>query len=446
MASLHDFDYDSFERLQSDSAPITNMVSEWLSPNTMRPNTPMKKRKKRLKDNQLYDKKMMLSYKEGLWHESVEKYSYRYIPNNGCYRRMKMQASQPRQSFSQRKPSVTTGVHISQEHKALQREVTRDLRREFQSLMETNRGYFRIQDSEVEQLEDEEEYKRRNKKKSVSKETEDESSTEPIFVKVEPPPLPDNIRLLESQSAQPTGRLEDLVINKRCRSTLEYDSNSSKHNSNAMQDKLNVKSRILSDSGISSATNSHHDRSYEESLQKRSYPSLQTNFQYVNKEQFELLAKSTFNFRRSTEEDKTVKTLKPVEKITPALREHYDNSKAMDEMMKLGYNSSKPKKSYPDINITSVMPLNPRPKDFGEPENVAKSKKSNLKSLSSIKNAGGGAKLGETKPKCSILKKVTVNIDQEPDEDFQSFLPSISGKGITSKIASTIKLTHHIQH
>lgn len=445
MASLHDYDFDSFEQLHGDLAPVTNMVTEWLSPAGTKPITPLKKRRKKQKENQLYDKKLMYSPNEGLWQESVEKYSYRYISNNGCYRRIKQQANQPRQSFSQRKPSVTSGVSINtQEHKALQRELTRDLRREFQSLMETNRGYFRIQDSEVEQLEDEEDYKSRHKMASVSEEPDEEPDLSvPDFLKVVPPAarLQDSVRILESQSAQPAGRLEDLMIDKRSRSTMDYDSENKQNKDN---DRLSIDSRLLTDTY---PMTSHHDKSSGDPLQKRSYPSLQTNFQYVNKEQFELLAKNTFNFRRSSDEEKMLKTLKPVEKITPALREHYDNSKAVDEMMKMGYAPTKPKKSYPDINITSVMPLNPRSKEqYAELEGVGKSKKSsNIKTFSSMKNVGG-AKLGETKSKCSIMKRVTVNLDQEPEDDFQSFLPSISGKRITSKLASTIKLSHHIHH
>lgn len=419
--SLHDLDYDSIEQLLVQYAAETNLVSEWQTPVVARPPSPLRKKKRKLKEPPVCDRKSVSSYNDGLWCDSVEKYSYRYIPNNGCYRSIKQQANQPRPTFSQRKPSEpmgSAGAMISQEHKALRRELTHDLRREFHTLMETNRSYFRIQDSEVEQLEDEEDFKVKSTQLI---------SPPPVFVKLNP--LPQTARVQETQSAQPTYRLEDLIINKRCSTTLD----------NPTKEHKSVEK--------SSPKNEPRERLSDEKLQKKLYPSLHANYQIVNKEQFELLAQRTFNFQRIGNSEKQEKPLKPIEKITPSMRELCDNSRAENDLVKFGYSQAKEQSSDLDIAVSSITSLNQRTTEF---TGTGFDNQRNTKNVVAIKNTENSSmpvapKLGESRTKCSVLKRVAVNLKQQSD-DFQSFLPSISGKRISSKLSSTIKLTHHIHH
>lgn len=438
ISPLHDFDYDSLEQQLVLNPPALNenLVNEWQTPATARQPTPVKKKRKRRQDNAIVDKKSTHSYNEGTWRDSVEKYSYRYIPDNGCYRRLKHISYNPtRQAFSQRKPQPFPGVALSHENRTLQRELTRDLRREFNTLMETNRHYFRIEDSEVEQLEDEEDYKSKNRltQHSSGGHMSDQppysspNSQPSAFVKVQRKvsPIPEMTRTTESQSAQPTGRLEDLIINKRCSSTLD-----------------NVTKVHTDHERMSSVHELHsHERAIAKAYDKRkSHPSLQSSFQYVNVEQFELLAQKTFNIRKG-ETEKLSKQLKPIERVTPSMRELYDNSKAVNEMMKMGFTSQKqqPQTIYPDMKVSAVMPIKQTNEAMNHTFNINSSKK-HVNHPLSTKNSGNSvsmaSKLGENKSR-SIIKRVTVNIEEDANDDFQSFLPSISGKRISSK------LVHH---
>lgn len=398
----------------------------WQTPITQPKFIATKKRKTKRQDiTAANDGRGWISYSDGIWNASVEKYSYRYIPSNGCYKTMKLQLNQPKSNFSHRKHSPLATSSISSDHKQLQRDIKRDLRREFKNLLDTNRPYFRLTNSPSavnDCLEDEQDFR---DKYGIGKNTHSPPPAPPASTLPENHlhfPLPENSRILETQSAQPAmfQRLEDLVINKRCTTNLEKLTSEPEINL-VPPDKSWVKS----------------DKSY-----------ISRRMHYASPNQVEALAKKTFNGRKEVPIETQYKHvgnkhLGPIEKVTPSLRTMYDNSKALQEMMKLSC-SIQPTYPTSDGDISSVMSIK-RQLNVEQLQGISNQKKSgNVRNAAFVTTGGTSvtskykvARLNEAQQGTSRIRDmVDIAAEGQASTNFQAYLPSICGKRITTKLGS----------
>lgn len=476
---LQQYDIElSDQELHAQRLPDGDSLTSWQTPLSVQKPAVTKKKKSKRSDYQLWNdnRRHTCSYSDGVWDDSIEKYSYKYIPNNGCYRQLKAQLSiSTKQNISQKRPSspsgggTTSGVVYGAEYRRLQREISMDLQKEFRSLLESNKKYFRLLNESpsavVDYLEDEEDYKDKmaasitkpttvgtsggssnplptaqpsNKSRSTLPTYQESPSvlpvvqsnallpnSNPILPNIQTsstlPPVQSVLTLaqartrpLETQSALAAStNLEDLIIKKRCSTNLE---------------------QITSDF---IATNGGHEPPpirYEKLSHKHSIlPS--TSRIYVNTDDVEDLANKTFSNRKGEKNiEKKFKQLKPIEKANPSLREVFDNSKAMIEMMKLNssYNTDV------TIGLSRVMNSKLSSSNLVATDSLMVSKpkvmsKNPFGTTATTQNTGYKVtKLGETRPKLPVLR----TIDEQLKNTYQSLLPSVSGKRITSKLGS----------
>ncbi|XP_067938184.1 uncharacterized protein [Watersipora subatra] len=371
-------------------------------------------------------------YNNGIWKDSVEKYSFRYVSNNGCYRALKAQMVHTKPTTVHRKHSPTTGLTLSHEQKALRRDISKDLRIQFQTLLEHNHSHFQAPKSTsivCDYLEDEEDYKENQTKKHklpsgttapitnqllvIDPELKSRNFTE-INTQKFPEANPE--RILETQSAHPppiAGRLENLMINKRCSTNMDKYSPLELEGVHAAPP----------DNGWIKADKPH----------SKSLPVMMPPFhgvQVTSTMEVEALAKRTFNNPKGTgESSRAPRALGPIEKVTPSLREMYDNSKAAQELLKL--NKFRPVQPV-DMNVSSFSSLKPRA-EIGNTKFATKSTASVGPGTTANFRS---AKYGDLQTKSSRLGEI-INVDVDnPNSTFQAFLPCISGKRITSKVSS----------
>ena len=396
-------------------------VTGWQTPDEQLQLPPVKKKKNKRGQESNSEKRMIPLYHDGAWDKSVEKYSYRYVPNNGCYRALKTQVGQPKSYSVQRRHSPTTGLILSTEQRLIQREISKDLRQQFQALLENNRTHLKINKTTSglgdEYLEEERSYN------NVQNNTSKQPAPTPVQPTVVYTPMCE--RILETQSAQPAvpvNKLEDLLINKRCITNIDNKPPHSTPRETSLipPDKSWVKG---------------------EKSQSRSVPLIPAHFNRIHMastDEVEALAMKTFTNRKGPIEPlRASRSLGPLEKVTPALREAYDNSKAVQEIMKFDeYISTKP------VAI-SVNPITSDRRRSEGNELYAAVKRKMVAPVKGTASLGPGvtsnfrtSKGNETQQKSSSLHEMmTIDMDNN-NTTFPAFLPSISGKRITTKISS----------
>jgi len=385
------------ERPNIDSSAITG----WLSPLAETPVTIKKKKRKR---ESLYadsDRRLLINFTDHMWGGCIETVTYRYIPNNGCYRNIKSYLSQQKNSHH-RKPSPR--LMLSTEQRRLQRNITSELRKEFRNLLHPHNGYFKIDDSLV-HCEDGEETSiscDTRKQEAVLNEVKLLAAASQNPEPVCSVPLPKNDVLLP----------EDLRDHRKSLTIFDLPGRTPKPERN-----------VKSTDGISrEQTLLRRD----ELRASRAVPT--THAARLSTDKVDSLASETFCVKKLSN---NAKPLRPVERVSASMREVHDNSSACSSISRFI------KSSTPDIGVVSIglTPSKILQETKWPSSETARSSVDSGKGYTTIKytTPSNGAnyrvnRLGEP-ARSKIPNKPTIDINKN---DINTFLPSISGKGISA--------------
>lgn len=363
------------------------------------------------------EKRSYPDFNTGIWNGSVEQYSYCYVSNNSCYRSVKLQTALIKANPSRRRPAIPT--ILGAEQRKLQRELTRELRKEFQNLLDSsNDSYFKIRDSVVEAEGDGEE---EPDKPMFQRDVGDQSSNDHIHV-----PLADVNRGFESKSAQLlTDTLSGVLDEHRPKSSFERQPMSlgtraekvpkdPKFTDGEKQQRKKIQRRIL---GL--------DKQGKSNTVSHATPST---------ERVEALAKQTFNISKlDSNQSGNGRALRSLVLLSRSDHSHenpHENAThggpVCTDIMARGIFSN-------DFIHEGVRQKTSFSAAFpGQSfENVAFKIPSLGQPVSKIVS-----KISETKTKLSQPSNNFMELESPVDEDLQSFLPSICGKGITTRLGS----------
>lgn len=382
--------------------PESDLVCGWQTPSpSYQPRSfPIRKKKiKRPDQNAWTERKMEQSFASGIWNKIIDKSFFTYIPENGCYRKLKCQSASSNINTSRKKPpSPSTAVKViySAEQRMLQRNDRRDLHSEFKNLFHNNGSSYRLH-----------EFPQNIEQAPPLRVKDENGQAELTDTYLRYPNRDCDIRMIESQSAQPTpSRLEDLLIKKRCSTHLEqstfkndhsnekkYGNNTTGHNSELINNKSALSMIHLAD-----------------------------KFSCINAHEIEMFAERTILGRNNSEQ---TQVLRPIEKITPSLREVHDNSEALEEILKLKHTSKY------TISTASTLKM----ARFAQPS--YDSLTSNLLTISKHRkkhtNDSSSKPRKSKQDKCGGRAAYTEGELYNGAESIQAYLPSVSGKQIATK-------------
>lgn len=325
---------------------------------------------------------------------------------------MKLQAALIKANPPRRKPAGP--VILTTAQRKLQRELTRELRKEFQTIFDgADDSYFKIRNSFVETEEDGEErpYKPLNKLEKSSVNHHEISQS-------------DMSRGLESKSAQPSSNIPDSPINvdrprssfAKCLPSSDRTANDAKILGGEVQ-KLRRRQKRIMDKQAKLSSFSHTVSS---------------------KDRVEALAEQTFNISKSDSEQlESVKTSKIRDK--PVGLTQGDQLNLHDNTSE---NIAQDRSLCTDIMARGIFPADnvhglvrqkaPYPPSFhGQNYDHLALKIPSNQPSQKIMSKPQDAKLKIPQP-----SKKFVEFENAVDEDLQAFLPSICGKGITTRLGS----------
>lgn len=374
-----------------------------------------------------------LNFNSGIWNNSVEKHSYRYVPNNGCYRQFKeLQLNNNAGKANRSTRKIVAKTHptlLSSEQRKLQRELTRDLQKEFQSLnhLGNKEAYFKINDSVI--------YDR------ITDRDEDYNDGSTA--------LNDGNRPAESKSALPfstateSTESSDISIKNRANTSMESAKGELRYR--CMPGDLRYRCPIQEPGTIPGQTELtvktskrinrkilNVDKILKETVSQKG------KLDSVGEKNVAALAKQTFNTEGSMGS-----ALRPIEKLTPSMREAYENSKATQHVMKIKNinNNNTSVTLRAEINTKSILPLqSDQMKSWlSSTDSVNGHVPASIKSLHKHSSSYPQYKVSklDAQPRSTPAETPDLPLGGVvPMDSANNFLPCISGKGIRSKLST----------
>lgn len=421
--------------LKQDAVPL----SAWSTPQLEQPTTTKQVKKKRngTCNNNMDKSQTTMSFGSGAWTNSMETHSFRYVPNNGCYRELKSQILQLKSSKTSRKPPTRPQpTTLNLEQRRLQREVTSDLRRELNALKNSSsKGptYFNIDDSLIndQAIDRDEDYVESGNSKTLNFQITSSASFTPKQIE----------RQVESKSALPlrsTDSTELETIRSKCHSSSSMNTNSTPIDMRYKTVIQGFATAAESDASDRIARRANNRKILNVERLLKSTVSQPSKLDYAGEKNVAALAKQTFHAENSA-----ISTLRPIEKLTPSMREAYDNSRATQQMIKIrNSNNNSVTTSLPDeMTAKSIHPMQCEAmKSWLESDSaivghVPHSMKTSLKYSTTSYPQYKVNRLGEARDSSKQAETSLVQLDSA-SANSTTFLPCISGKRITTKLGS----------